>query len=78
MKRIVRHEWLWPDRSKVRFQTKRDMRVYTVRVWSRFDFGTHLIFRLYKRTRVGVNLEEDPTYLKKAKLAFAQQWDTNG
>ena len=38
-------EPLMPDRSKVRFQTKRDTGVYAVRGWSRLASGTRLFIR---------------------------------
>ena len=38
-------EPLMPDRFQVRFQTKRDTGVYTVRGRSMFAFGTRLLIR---------------------------------
>ena len=54
-----------PDRPKARFQIKRNTGVYAVRRWS-----AHQTW-LCRRTRDGVTPEEDPTFLKMAKLECA-------
>ena len=66
-------EPLMPDRLKVKFQTKRNTRVYAVRDSSRFASETPSVLQtcLCKRTSEGVTPEEDPTSLKKAKLESA-------
>ena len=65
-------EPLMPGRSRVRFQTKWDTRVYDGRGRSRFASGTRLLInRVCKRTRDSGTPEENSTSLKKAKLESA-------
>ena len=67
-------EPLMLGRPKVTDQTKRDSRVLALVIEVHFrDASAHQMC-LCNRTSDGVTTEEDPTYLKKAKLVLAQ-WE---
>ena len=69
-------EPLMPDRPKVIFQIKQDWGITPCAGYGRGSLPLRVCssdVTVYKRTRDGITTEEDPTFLKKAKLESATQ-----